>query len=181
MFKRIPFVAAALLICAVAFAESAMLPTPSAAVLQLIRPEAIRAHMQFLSDDLMEGRETGTRGYMLAANYIRSQFEGIGLKPGGAEGSYFQQVPLRRSQLIREQSSLVVNRDGKKIKLAWDKDLAMRGNALYEKTSVNAPVVFVGYGVTAPQFKHDDYAGIDVKGKIVMVLYGAPSSFPSSE
>jgi Zn-dependent M28 family amino/carboxypeptidase len=137
--------------------------------------------MQFLSDDLMEGRETGTRGYMLAANYIRSQFETLGLKPGGTDGSYFQQVPLRRSQLIREQSSLVVNQNGKKIKLAWDKDFAMRGNALYEKTTVNAPVVFVGYGVSAPQFKHDDYAGVDVKGKIVMVLYGAPSSFPSSE
>jgi Zn-dependent M28 family amino/carboxypeptidase len=180
MLKRLLLPAAALFLCAIAVAESAM-PMPSAETLQLIRPDAIRAHMQFLSDDLMEGRETGTRGYMLAANYIRSQFEALGLKPGGTDGSYFQQVPLRRSQLIREQSSLVVNRDGKKIKLVWDKDFAMRGNALYEKTTVNAPVVFVGYGVSAPQFKHDDYAGVDVKGKIVMVLYGAPSSFPSSE
>src|SRR5512147_1364171 len=138
MFKRIPFVAAALLICAVAFAESAMLPTPSAAVLQLIRPEAIRAHMQFLSDDLMEGRETGTRGYMLAANYIRSQFQTIGLKPGGANGSYFQQVPLRRSRLVREQSSVVVNRNGKKTKLIWEQNFAMRGSTFFEKTGIEA-------------------------------------------
>ena len=102
MFKRFSFVAAALLTGAIAVAESAM-PTPSAETMQLIRPDAIRAHMQFLSDDLMEGRETGTRGYMLAANYIRSQFQSIGLQPGGANGSYFQQVPLRRSRLVWER------------------------------------------------------------------------------
>ena len=170
-----------LLLCAASLAESA-LPTPSPEAMQLIRPEAIRAHMQFLSDDLMEGRETGTRGYMLAANYIRSQFEAIGLKPGGANGSYFQQVQLRRSRLVRDQSSVtVLNANGKKTKLVWEQDYAMRGNAMYEQTSIQAPVVFVGYGVTAPQFNHDDYAGVDVKGKIAMVLYGAPSSLPSSE
>jgi hypothetical protein len=180
MFKRFSFIAAALLTCAIAVAESAM-PTPSAETMQLIRPDAIRAHMQFLSDDLMEGRETGTRGYMLAANYIRSQFQSIGLKPGGVNGSYFQQVPLRRSRLVRDQSSLVVKRNGKQTKLIWDQNFAMRGSTLYEKTGVEAPVVFVGYGVSAPQFNHDDYAGADVKGKIVMALYGAPESLPSSE
>lgn len=180
MLKRFPFVMAALLTCAVALAESAM-PTPSAETMQLIRPDAIRAHMQFLSDDLMEGRETGTRGYMLAANYIRSQFQSIGLQPGGVNGSYFQQVPLRRSRLLRDQSSLVIKRNGKQIKLAWDQNFAMRGNAIYEKSKVEAPVVFVGYGVSAPQFNHDDYANIDVKGKIVMAIYGAPASLPSSE
>lgn len=179
MRKFLPFFAVTL-VCALAVAENA-LPTPSAEAMQLIRPEAIRAHMQFLSDDLMEGRETGTRGYLMAANYIRSQFEAIGLRPGGTNGSYFQQVPLRRSRLLRDQSSVLVNRNGKKIKLAWEQDYAMRGNAFYEKTTIEAPVVFVGYGVTAPQFNHDDYADLDVKGKIVMVLYGAPASLPSSE
>src|SRR4051794_30465197 len=125
MLKR--FVAAALLIGAVAVAESAM-PTPSSETMQLIRPDAIRAHMQFLSDDLMEGRQTGTRGYMLAANYIRSQFQAIGLQPAGTNGTYFQQVPLRRSRLVREQSAVTVNRNGKKMKLVWGQNFAMRGN-----------------------------------------------------
>lgn len=180
MFKRLFILPATLLVCAVAVAESP-LPTPPPEAMQVIRPDAIRAHMQFLSDDLMEGRETGTRGYMLAANYIRSQFEAIGLKPGGTNGSYFQQVPFRRSRLVPEQSSFVPSRNGKKLKLQWEQDYVMRGNPMYEKTSVEAPVVFVGYGVTAPQFNHDDYAGVDVKGKVVMVLYGAPSTLPSSE
>jgi Zn-dependent M28 family amino/carboxypeptidase len=180
MFKRFFVLPATLLACALALAESP-LPTPSPEAMQTIRPDAIRAHMQFLSDDLMEGRETGTRGYMLAANYIRSQFEALGLKPGGTNGSYFQQVPLRRARLNRDQSSFVVKRNGKKVKLDWDTDYVMRGNPMYEKTAIEAPVVFVGYGVTAPQFNHDDYAGVDVKGKIVMVLYGAPESLPSSE
>ncbi len=162
------------------FAESAP-PLPAPETLQLIRPDAIRAHMQFLSDDLLEGRETGTRGYMLAANYIRSQFELAGLKPAGVDGSYFQPVPLRRSRLLREQSSVVVNRNGKKSQLAYGADYAMRGNPVYENTSVEAPIVFLGYGVSAPQFNHDDYAGIDVKGKIVMAIFGAPASLPSSE
>jgi Zn-dependent M28 family amino/carboxypeptidase len=180
MRKFVSIFMLSLLFVSVARAESA-LPTPSPEALQTIRPEAIRAHMQFLSDDLMEGRETGTRGYTLAANYIRSQFQTIGLKPGGTNGSYFQQVPLRRSRLVRDQSSVVVNRNGKKTKLAWEQDFAMRGNSVYEKTAIEAPVVFVGYGVSAPQFNHDDYANVDVKGKIVMVLYGAPASLPSSE
>ncbi len=180
MFKRFYFFLPVLLVCAFAAAENA-LPTPTPEAMQLIRPDAIRAHMQFLSDDLMEGRETGTRGYLLAANYIRSQFEAIGLKPGGTNGSYFQQVPLRRSRLVRDQSSFEVKRNGKKVKLEWDTDYVMRGNPMYEKTAIEAPVVFVGYGVTAPQFNHDDYTNLDVKGKIVMVLYGAPESLPSSE
>ena len=180
MLTRLYSFPIALLLCAVSVAQSEM-PTPSPETLQLIRPDAIRAHMQFLSDDLLEGRETGTRGYMLAANYIRSQFEAIGLKPGGTNGSYFQQVPLRRSRLVRDQSSVVVTRNGKKMNLVWEQNFAMRGNSLYEKTAVEGPVVFVGYGVSAPQFNHDDYSGVDVKGKIVLALYGAPASIPSSE
>lgn len=181
MFKRLHVFSFAVitLISATVFAAAAP-PLPSQETLQTIRPDAIKAHMQFLSDDLMEGRETGTRGYDLAANYIRSQFQEIGLKPG-ANGSYFQQVPLRRTRILPEQSSVVLKQNGKETKLVFEKTFAMRGNAVYEDTSIEAPVVFVGHGVTAPEFNHDDYAGLDVKGKIVAALYGAPSSFPSAE
>lgn len=177
--NRFTVVATAVLLGAIAFAAAAP-PAPSSADIQRIRPAAIKAHMQFLSDDLMEGRATGSRGYMLAANYIRSQFETIGLKPG-ANGSYFQFVPLRRTRLAPEQCSVTIKRDGHETKLEYEKTFTMRGNPVYENATVEAPVVFVGYGVTAPEFKHDDYAGLDVKGKIVAALYGAPASLLPSE
>jgi Peptidase family M28 len=169
-----------LLLAGFALAGAAAPPLPSQDDMQNIRPEAIKAHMQFLSDDLLEGRETGTRGYELAANYIRSQFQEIGLKPG-ANDSYFQQVPLRRTRLDADKCSFVLKQNGTETKLAYDQTFAMRGNAVYEDTSIEAPVIFVGYGVSAPELQHDDYAGIDVKGKVVAALYGAPSTFPSAE
>lgn len=174
------FAAAALLLgCSVVYAESAP-PTPTAAEMQSIRAEAIKTHMRFLSDDLMEGRETGTRGYLLAANYVRSQFELIGLKPAN-KGSYFQDVPLRKTTLAPEQCSFLLKQNGKETKLVYEQTYTMRASAAFEDTHVEAPVVFVGFGVTAPQFNHDDYAGVDVKGKIVAVLYGAPATLPASE
>jgi hypothetical protein len=155
---------------------------PSQQLLGGVTPEAIRAHMNFLADDLLEGRGTGTRGQQLAANYIRANFEALGLKPAGSDGGYFQMVPFRRIELDREQSSVTIERGEKRQTLAIDRDFAMRGDPLQTDTTATAAVVFVGYGVTAPEYHYDDYAGAgaDVKGKIVAVLYGAPPSFPSA-
>ena len=136
--------------------------------------------MEFLADDLLEGRGTGTRGFQLAANYIRAQFEQMGLKPGGVSGSYFQSVRFRKSELLRDQCSLTFKRDGAgepAQSLVFDKDYVMVGDPLRTDANADAPVVFVGFGVTAPRFKYDDYAGVDVHGKIVAALSGAPPSF----
>ena len=153
---------------------------PPQEFLQQIRPEALRAHMEFLADDLLEGRGTGTRGFQLAANYVRAQFEAMGLKPGGVSGSYFQNVHFRKSELLRDQCSLTIKRNGAEQNLVMDKDFVMVGDPLRTDTNAEAPAAFVGYGVTAPKFSYDDYAGADVRGKIVVALYGAPPSFPSS-
>jgi hypothetical protein len=153
---------------------------PPPEFLQQIRPEAIRAHMEFLADDLLEGRATGTRGFQVAANYVRAQFEEIGLKPAGAGGNYFQNIHFRKSELLRDQCSLTIKRDDAEQKLVMDKDFVMSGDALRTDSNAAAPAVFAGYGVTAPKFKYDDYAGVDVRGKIVVALYGAPPSFPSA-
>ncbi|HWR15202.1 MAG TPA: M28 family metallopeptidase [Terriglobales bacterium] len=183
MFNRLALIFAfALLAVSSLVAESAAAPPlPSGDSLQRIRPEAIRAHMEFLSDDLLEGREAGTRGYDIAAHYIRAQFQEIGLKPGGTDGSYFQQVPLRRTVIEPEQSSLSIINNGRETKLQFEKNFMMTGSPLYENTSIEAPVAFVGYGVVAPEFNHDDYKGLDVKGKIVAFVYGAPKTFPAAE
>lgn len=149
--------------------------------LEQIRPEGIRAHMAFLADDLLEGRAPGTRGYQLAAKYVAAQFEAMGLEPAGVDGTYFQPVPLREIKLVEEDSSLTLFRDGREVELKFGEDFVMRGNPLRTETSVEAPVVFVGFGVTAPELDYDDYDGVDVKGKIVAMLTGAPASFPHNQ
>lgn len=144
-----------------------------------IRPEAIRGDMRFLSDDLLEGRGTGTRGYELAAKFMATQFESLGLQPGGDGGTYFQSVPLRSLRADETRTTLAVARTGKEQTLAFRTDYILHGDPQRAESSVEAPVVFVGFGVTAPEQGYDDYKGIDAKGKIVAFTFGAPN-FESS-
>jgi hypothetical protein len=142
--------------------------------LDAIRSEAIRAHMQFLADDLLEGRRTGERGHEIAARYVAAQMTAIGLEPAFGD-SWFQQVPFQASETVRV--SLALAAGGRQRPLVLDKDYVVSPNAFEEKTSIEAPVVFAGYGITAPEAGHDDYAGLDVGGRVVAVLSGAPSQF----
>ena len=144
-----------------------------------IRPAAIRAHMSFLADDLLEGRRTGSRGYELAARYVATQLEALGLEPAGTGGGYFQSVPLLHMEMVAaECSAVLVRPSGERTELRFGTDYVTAPLAETE-TAVTAPVVFAGFGVTAPGPWHDDYAGLDVKGKIVAVLAGGPPGFPS--
>ena len=147
--------------------------------LDSIRPQAIRAHMRFLADDLLEGRRTATRGYDIAARYVAARFEELGLEPAGPSGSWFQPVPMLQMTTIGEECSLVLHRDGRDVELEHGPDFLARATS--EEASVTAPVVFAGFGVTAPELGYDDYAGLDVRGKIVAVLLGSPSTFPSDQ
>lgn len=151
------------------------------AAMNSIRPDAIRAHMRFLSDSLLEGRGTGTRGHQIAAQYVATELEAIGVKPAGVNGTWFQSVPLRKITLATEQTSYEFVRDGKAQTLREGEEFATSGDAVYTDTNVDAAVVFVGFGVTAPDQHYDDYAGVDVHGKLVAILYGAPARFPSTE
>lgn len=153
---------------------------------KVIRPEQIRAHIRFLADSLLEGRFPGTPGYDIAARYVATQLEGMGLRPG-ASGGWFQNVPFAKAVTDEAASSLVLTVNGKEQKLVDAKDYifstwfaspaSKSGKA---ESGVTAPVVFVGFGVTAPEQNYDDYAGVDVHGKIVARIYGAPSAFPST-
>ena len=140
----------------------------------------LKAHVQFLSHDLFEGRGTATRGYDLAALYVATQFEQLGLRPGGAGESYFQPVPFRKTNVVPERCSIKII-GSKERELKYAEDYLMSGDYLRSDTSVTAEVVFAGYGVTAPDLKYDDYAGIDAKGKIVVLISSAPDFFPISE
>jgi Zn-dependent M28 family amino/carboxypeptidase len=153
---------------------------PAEQAMNSIRPAAIRAGIRFLSDDALEGRGTGSRGYDIAARYMASQFESLGLRPAGDSGTYFQAVPLRASKPDETKTVLTLTHAGKPAEiLEFRKDYISSGDPVRAETSVEAPVIFVGGGVTAPEQGYDDYKGMDVKGKIVALVFGAPN-FESS-
>ncbi len=151
---------------------------PLQAAMSTIRPEAIRAHMAFLADDALEGRGVGTRGYDIAAKYVAAQFEALGLQPGGASGSYLQAVPMRRADRVEAKCSVSLIRDSRETRLRVRDDFMPFPDGTSLHQSIDAPLVFVGFGVTAPEQGYDDYAGIDVRGKVVVMLWGAPPGFP---
>jgi hypothetical protein len=136
--------------------------------------------MRFLSDSLLQGRGTGTPGYQIAARYVATQLEAAGLQPGGVNGTWYQNVPLRKSVLDDGKSSVVLVTKSGAQTLVPLKDYVQFGDLIKTDNSVEAPVVFVGFGVTAKEHDYDDYAGADAKGKIVVVFDGAPAKFPST-
>ena len=150
-----------------------------AAALARVSAPAVRAHVEFLADDLLEGRDTGTRGYDLAARYVATQLALAGIAPAGDAGSFFQRVPLLETRLV-EGSISFASASGTAT-LVRNEDFIMTGDSLRPEAKVTAPVVFAGFGVTAPKLRYDDYAGLDVKGKIVAMLSNAPARFPSEE
>jgi hypothetical protein len=137
-------------------------------------PENIQAHMTFLADDAMEGREAGTKAYDIAANYVASQFRQLGLKPGGTDG-YFQRLTLVRYRTLYE-GAVHLDRAGGPLELILGEDFNPTPLANGRDLKITGPLAFVSYGLVAPSIKRDDYAGLDVKGKIVVVLNGAPAN-----
>src|SRR5688572_24034022 len=134
------------------------------------------AHVVFLADDGMQGRQTGSPEHRKAAEYVADHFKKAGLKPG-AGGSYLQPVEFVSRQIVEEKSSLAIVRDGveQPIKLGDEMMLNMRVD---HAPSIEAPMVFVGHGLVIPEIKHDDLTGVDLKGKVAVVLTGLP---PGSE
>ena len=140
-----------------------------------VPPAAIASHIHFLASDALEGRETGMRGFDVAAEYVRAQFEAIGLQP--MHGDWFQHFALRAATLDEEHSSFAL--DGKPLVIR--KDFLLRPDFARDSVAVDAPLVMAGFGVTAPELHHDDYAGIDARGRIVVMFSGAPKPFPADQ
>jgi Zn-dependent M28 family amino/carboxypeptidase len=147
--------------------------------------DAIKAHMTFLADDAMEGREAGTRGYDIAANYVAAQYALLGVKPAGdktaAGVSYQQHVPLIAFRPASDGAINLTGADGQAVALKYGEDFLPTPQAQAADLAVEAPLVFVGYGLVDPTRSRDDYAGLDVKGKIVVMLSGAPTSIQTEE
>lgn len=146
------------------------------AAFQKVDPERIRAHVRFLSDDLLEGRGTGQRGGDIAAEYIATQFALYGLKPVGDNGTYMQKVPMVG---ITPQSAttfaLVPAKGGADDLKPLDQYVAY-DQTQQAQSEVNAEIVYVGYGIEAPEYNWDDYKGTDVKGKVLLMLVNEPPS-----
>ncbi|HUF34378.1 MAG TPA: M28 family peptidase [Gemmatimonadales bacterium] len=130
----------------------------------------LRAHLEFLADDALEGRAPGTRGGDLAAKYLASQFRRLGLEPAGDSGTYFQRVPIIS---LTPEPTLAVTRPAA-TPLAWKEDFVLWSMLNDTTVSHRGEVVFVGYGIVAPENGWDDYAGVDVKGKYVAALVNDP-------
>jgi len=141
----------------------------------------LQAHLGFLADDLLRGRQPGSRGYDIAANYVSSQFRQFGLLPAGGDGGFFQQVPLRRAYLEEGSAGLVFSQDGKSVPLDFPGQFYIGPDLMRRSTVFEAGLVFAGYGIEAAELGHDDYAGLDVNGKIVVLFAGQPYDFPSEE
>ncbi len=150
-------------------------------ILNNVNPDAIKGHMSFLADDLMEGRLPGTRGFSLGSKYIETQFISLGLKPGLKDSSYIQKVPLKKGWIDESESYFIISANNKEEKLDYSKDFLLNPYFASVTSSVKAPLVFVGFGISAPEFNYDDYQNIDIKGKIVVYINDAPQSIPSSE
>jgi hypothetical protein len=170
---------AALVLTSAATAPS--LDPDQARALARIRPEALRGHIQFLADDRLEGRGTATRGHELAARYMAAQFQAAGLAPAGDSGTWFQEIPFRRLQADRRAGRIALVRGGRETALIPDTDVLIGADPVHERARVDAPVAFAGFGVTAPELHYDDFAHVDVKGKIVVLLSGAPPTFPNDQ
>lgn len=142
---------------------------------------AMKAHVLFLASDAMKGREAGSPEFDIAAQYVAAQFYAAGLRPGGEDGGYLQKVPLLAYKLADKGNFVWTPAVGQPQTLASGQDFAASPNAARTETSLAAPIVFVGYGIVAPDYKRDDYKGVDVKGKIVAFFGGAPTGYDGEE
>ncbi len=136
-----------------------------------IRPEALASHIRFLADDLLAGREPGTAGFEIAAHYVASELQALGVQPAGDDGTYFQKVEMTHSSLVSATLDVV---GGAGPVLAFKRDVDLVAHKL--PIDQTAEMVFVGHGLDIPEYHYDDFAGVDLHGKIVVRFGRAPRS-----
>lgn len=151
------------------------LPAGASAAMQAVSADQIRADIRFLSSDLLEGRGTGARGGDVAAEYIATQFELAGLKPMGDNGSYLQKVPMSGITTVAG-TKLTVKTPKETLDLKQLDDAVITDESGQKVSDVKSDLLFMGYGITAPEYNWDDYAGVDVKGKVLLMLVNEPPS-----
>src|SRR5215470_9531262 len=159
-----------------AASASAHLPSPAIAALEKVDPEKIRAHVRFLSHDLLEGRGTGQRGGDIAAEYIATQFWLFGLKAAGDNGTFFQKVPMVGITPATETTFELAPNKGEALRLKPLDDYVAYDETQKPIDDIDAEIVYVGYGIEAPEYQWDDYKGADLRGKVLLMLVNEPPS-----
>src|ERR1017187_4462191 len=152
------------------------LPSAAFAAMETVNPEHIRWHVRFLSHDLLEGRGTGQRGGDIAAEYMATQFAEYGLKPAGDNGSYLQKVPLVGITTLPQTQFVLLPKQGPSMDLKPLDEYVAYDQTQQAQTDVDADIVYVGYGIEAPEYNWDDYKGVDVRGKVLLMLVNEPPS-----
>ncbi len=191
--RRLLLAAAATLVAAAAAAAAAPMLSPKAA--QHIVPlvplppsvtqaagaidgRQLEATIRYLADDLLEGRGTGTRGYDLAAHYMATRMLALGLEPaGGGDSTFLQSVPYMSGRIREGECMMVLQRPGNDDTLVIAEDYMLSPDLLRDKWTTDAPLAFAGYGVSAPELGYDDFAQVDVRGKVILTFRGAPPKF----
>ncbi|MCC7174856.1 MAG: M20/M25/M40 family metallo-hydrolase [Bryobacterales bacterium] len=145
------------------------------AQIQEISGERIRAHVKFLASDLLEGRSPGTRGGDLATEYLAAQMALAGARPAAGNGAYFQKVPLIGVEPMPD-AAVSAERNGKTVSFRWLSDFVGSNYRQRPADEFDAEAVFVGHGIVAPEFQWDDFKGVDVRGKVLVLFTNEPSS-----
>jgi Zn-dependent M28 family amino/carboxypeptidase len=159
-----------------ATSASAHLPSPAIAALEKVDPEKIRAHVRFLAHDLLEGRGTGQRGGDIAAEYIATQFWLFGLKGAGDNGTFFQRVPMVGITPAPETTFELAPNKGDALRLKPLDDYVAYDETQKAIDDIDAEIVYVGYGIEAPEYQWDDYKGANLRGKVLLMLVNEPPS-----
>ena len=174
--KRLGTFLSIIVVCiSAAFAQTA--PPAAQKAMNAIDAEKIRATVKYLSDDALQGRGTGQKGGDMAADWIAAQFKSYGLAPAGDQGTYFQQVNFFGVTTDPKQTRFAfVPKSGPEIALKFADDYVANDQTHAQKSEIDAPIVFVGYGINAPEYNWDDYKGADLKGKVLLMLVNEPPS-----
>ena len=166
-----------LLVSGFAYAQDFKAVSP---YLEKVQPDSIRAHIKYLTDDKLRGRLPNTPGYQLAMDYVITRYKSMGIEPAGENKGFLQTVKFRRARVDKDNTHATFINGETSNELVFGDSYVVSPNFEENTVEVTAPLVFVGYGVSEPELGYDDYAGVDVKGKIVIMISGAPDKFEST-
>ena len=159
------------------FAQQNHLPSAGQQAMNSIDSEKIRATVKYLSDDRLQGRGTGQKGGDMAADWIAEQFKAYGLQPAGDQGSFFQDVKFYGIRTDQQKTQFAfVPKSGAPITLKFADDYVATDETHSDQSQIDAPLVYVGYGINAPEYRWDDYKGVNLKGKVLLMLVNEPPS-----
>lgn len=162
------------------FAQQKLVNPAVDAAMQTASGDEIKASITYLADDKLLGRAPGTPGFQMAADYVIGKLKDYGVQPAGENGGWTQQVRFRRT-FAGKTGSATLTINGKTDSLKYGNDIFIYPDPVHPTVTSSGQLVFAGYGITDKQLNYDDYAGLKVKGKIVVIVRGAPKSFPSSD